>query len=276
MKNLISTDYLEKNINSLRILDGSWHMPNSKRDSYQEFSNTHIKNASFFDLDKNSDKNSELPHMLTSKSVWEEIISKFGIKNSDHIVIYDNSDLISSCRIWYNFLYFGHNPELVSVLNGGLKKWIGENRQTTNEVKNFVESNYSAKENLDLVLNKSQIKLNIKNKNIELIDARSAKRFNGLQSEPRKELRSGNIKGSKNIPFIKVINQKDNTFKNKEELIEIFKKLNLDESKEIAFTCGSGVTACILGMANSIITGKKPIIYDGSWSEYGLKKNENI
>jgi thiosulfate/3-mercaptopyruvate sulfurtransferase len=73
-----------------------------------------------------------------------------------------------------------------------------------------------------------------------------------------------------------VINQKDNTFKSKEELIEIFKKLNLDESKEIAFTCGSGVTACILGMANSIITGKKPIIYDGSWSEYGLKKNENI
>ena len=30
------------------------------------------------------------------------------------------------------------------------------------------------------------------------------------------------------------------------------------------------------GMANSIITGKNPLIYDGSWSEYGLKKNENI
>ena len=40
--------------------------------------------------------------------------------------------------------------------------------------------------------------------------------------------------------------------------------------KEIAFTCGSGVTACILGLANSIISGKKPVIYDGSWAEYGL------
>jgi thiosulfate/3-mercaptopyruvate sulfurtransferase len=40
----------------------------------------------------------------------------------------------------------------------------------------------------------------------------------------------------------------------------------------MAFTCGSGVTACILGLANSIISGKKPIIYDGSWAEYGLEK----
>ena len=271
MKNLISTDYFEKNIGNYRILDGSWHMPNSKRESYQEFLSAHIEGASFFDLDKNSNENSKLPHMLTSKSVWENIISKFGIKNSDHVVIYDNSDLISSCRVWYNFLYFGHNPNLVSVLNGGLKKWLSENKQTTKEIKHFTDSKYSAKENLDLVLNKFQIDLNIKKKSIELIDARGVERFNGLQPEPRKELRSGNIEGSKNIPFAEVINQKDNTFKNKEELLGIFKKLNLDESKEIAFTCGSGVTACILGMANSIITGKNPIIYDGSWSEYGLK-----
>ena len=45
----------------------------------------------------------------------------------------------------------------------------------------------------------------------------------------------------------------------------------IDVRKEMAFTCGSGVTACILGLANSIISGKKPIIYDGSWAEYGLK-----
>ena len=45
----------------------------------------------------------------------------------------------------------------------------------------------------------------------------------------------------------------------------------IDKNKDIAFTCGSGVTACILGLANSIISGKKPTIYDGSWSEYGLE-----
>ena len=59
-------------------------------------------------------------------------------------------------------------------------------------------------------------------------------------------------------------------FKKKEDLIEIFKSKKVSIEKEMAFTCGSGVTACILGLANSIISGNKPIIYDGSWAEYGL------
>ena len=96
------------------------------------------------------------------------------------------------------------------------------------------------------------------------------KELNGaLQAEPRKELKSGNIKGSINLPFQKLL-EKDRTFKKKDELIEIFKTKEVSIEKEMAFTCGSGVTACILGLANSIISGKKPVIYDGSWAEYGL------
>jgi len=73
------------------------------------------------------------------------------------------------------------------------------------------------------------------------------------------------------MPFSILINKENHTFKDKVELISIFKKNKIDSKKQLAFTCGSGVTACILGLANSIINGKKPIIYDGSWAEYGLK-----
>jgi len=262
---------LQNNLNNVRVLDGTWHMPNANRNASKEFSEQHIENSNFFDLDKNSKQDSPFPHMLPEKKYWENSISDFGIKNSDHVVIYDNSEVISSCRIWYNFLYFNHNPNLVSVLDGGLKKWKKENKKTTKEVKKFIKSSYVAKENTELVLNKDQINLNIKNKKFELIDARNKERFDGLQPEPRKNLRSGKIEGSKNIPFLKVINDKDNTFKNKEVLELVFKGFELDSNKNLAFTCGSGVTACVLGLANSIISGKKPLIYDGSWSEYGMK-----
>ena len=94
----------------------------------------------------------------------------------------------------------------------------------------------------------------------------------GLQPEPRKELKSGNIKGSKNLPFLELVNIKEGrTFKKKEELIKIFKARQILIDREMAFTCGSGVNACFLGLANSIISGKKPIIYDGSGAEYGLE-----
>tara|TARA_Y100000996_G_scaffold413069_1_gene400505 strand:+ start:1250 stop:2089 length:840 start_codon:yes stop_codon:yes gene_type:complete len=275
MKPLVSTDWLNKNLENVRIFDASWHLPGSDRNSFQEYKKKHIKNSLFFDIDKNSNRNSSLPHMLTTKEDWEKILSEFGINNSDHVVIYDNSDVISSCRVWYNFLYFGHDSDLISVLDGGLKKWLIEKRSTDDQIKNFEKSIYKANENSSLVINKDEIDSNIKTKLFDLIDARSKERFLGKQKEIRKNLRSGNIPGSKNLPFGELINKLDGTFKSKNELIDIFANHKINTSDNLAFTCGSGITASILGLANSIISGKKPLIYDGSWSEYGLSKNEN-
>ena len=268
MNQLVTTDWLDKHIENVKILDASWHLPNAKRNAFEEYKTKHIPNSIFFDIDKNSNQKTNLPHMLPSKDDWEIIVSGFGISNSDHIVVYDNSDIFSSCRVWYTFLYFGHNPKLISVLDGGFKKWINEKHPTTKKAIRNNRSKYTAIENKSLVINKDEINKNIINKKFQLLDARGEQRFLGLQPEPRKELKSGNIKGSINLPFQKLLRE-DRTLKKKEELIEIFKsKVSIE--KEMAFTCGSGVTACILGLANSIISGKKPIIYDGSWAEYGL------
>ena len=270
MNQLVATDWLDKNIKKVKILDASWHLPNVKRNSFDEYKSEHIINSNFFDIDKNSNQKTNLPHMLPSKKDWEIIVSNLGISNSDHIIVYDNSEVFSSCRVWYTFLYFGHNPDLISILDGNFEKWVKEKRPVSKEITKNEKSNYRANENSSLVINKSKVNENITQNKFQLIDARGEQRFLGLQPEPRKELRSGNIKGSINLPFQKIINE-NRTFKKKDELIKIFKSKDISFEKEMAFTCGSGVTACILGLANSLISGKKPIIYDGSWAEYGLK-----
>ena len=54
------------------------------------------------------------------------------------------------------------------------------------------------------------------------------------------------------------------------EYLEKFKLSNYELGESIVFTCGSGVTASVLALAYSLIDNKyMPIIYDGSWSEYG-------
>ncbi|MAJ85381.1 MAG: sulfurtransferase [Candidatus Pelagibacter sp.] len=274
MKQLVSTDWLSQNLNKVKILDATWHLPNSGKDAENDFNLSHIKNSLFFDIDKNSNQNSDLPHMLPGVDEWERIVSNLGISNSDHIIIYDNSDIFSSCRVWYSFIFFGHDTNHVSVLDGNFEKWKNEDKLITSEKILVNKTNYKAKTNSSLVINKDQVKKNILNKKFQLIDARNKERFQGIQAEPRKGLRSGNIEGSKNLPFQLLIN-KDRTFKKKDEISNIFKKNEIDLDKDIAFTCGSGVTACVLGMANSLINDKTPIIYDGSWSEYGQIKNEN-
>jgi len=269
MNQLVTTEWLDKNKEKVKILDASWHLPIANRNSFEEYKSEHIVNSIFFDIDRNSNQKTNLPHMLPSKEGWEIIMSELGISNSDHVIVYDNSDVFSSCRVWYSFLYFGHDPELISILDGDFKKWINEKRPTSKKLIDIEKSKYIAKENTSLVINKDEVNKNIDSKKFQLIDARGEQRFLGLQPEPRKELRSGNIKGSINLPFQKLLRE-NRTFKKKDELIEIFKTKKVSIEKEMAFTCGSGVTACILGLANSIISGKKPVIYDGSWAEYGL------
>ncbi len=268
---LVETDWLEKNLDNIKIIDCSWHMPQTKRNGLEEFKNHHIPNAIFFDLDNNSKKNTNLPHMLVDINDWEKIVSKMGIKKNDEIVVYDNSDVISSCRCWFNFIYFGHDPKLVHVLNGGLKKWIREKRKVTHYVSNLKISEYKSIEKNELVKNKNFIDQNIDKQVFKIIDARSKERFEGKVPEPRKGLRSGSIKNSFCIPFNLCLNE-DLTFKKKGELISVFKTCleNINE-KNIVFSCGSGVTACVLALAYSLINDKyHPCIYDGSWAEYGI------
>ena len=266
---LVDSNWLEKNLNKIKIIDCSWHMPQTERSGLEEYNKEHIPNAIFFDLDKNSKINTDLPHMLTDINSWEKIMSSMGIENNDEIVIYDNSDVISSCRCWYNLIYFGHDPKLVHVLDGGFKKWKKENKIINNEMVSTKTSNYKANENKKLVKNKQEIDKNVFEKEFIVIDARSRERFEGKVAEPREGLRSGAIKDSFCLPFSELINE-DHTFVAKDKIVEKFKSFKFDHDKNIAFTCGSGVTASVLALAYSLINDKyMPTIYDGSWSEYG-------
>ena len=266
---LVSTDWLMANLDKVKIIDCSWHMPQTKRNGFEEYKKQHIKNAIYFDLDKNSKKDTDLPHMLIDNKSWENIVSNMGIKNDDQIIVYDNSDVISSCRCWYNFIYFGHNPNLIKVLDGGLKKWVNEKKPTTNDIVNIKPSHYSANEKIELVKNKAQINENILTKEFLVIDARSKERFEGVVPEPRKGLKSGSINNSYCLPFSELINA-DHTFIDKKKIFQKFSSIKSSLDKNIVFTCGSGVTAAVLALAYSLIDNKyNPVIYDGSWSEYG-------
>ena len=267
---LVSTEWLNNNLQNVKIFDASWHMPNVKRNAEKEYLENHIPGALFWNIDEHSDKDSLFPHMLPNSDYWTRMLWSFGIKNTDHIIVYDFSDVHSACRLWFSLKYFGHKK--VSILNGGMKKWLNENKITTNKIiKIKTSDNYIVKENFNWVKNKNQIDKNIKNKSFILVDARSRERFEGKKEEPRSGLKKGCIPGSKNIPFQECINSETNTFKTKSELIKVFEINNVDYYKPNVFSCGSGVTACVLGLAYFLISDKNAMIYDGSFSEWGKK-----
>ena len=277
---LVSTEWLKNNLSKVKIFDASWHMPNSNRNNYKEYLDKHIPGAMFWDLDEHSDKDSSFPHMLPNSDYWTQMLWAFGIENDDHIIVYDFSDVHSACRLWFSLKYFGHQK--VSVLDGGMKKWLKENRFTSNKINKDIrrfryidkintKNKYKVSENLDWVKKKEQIDENIKNYSFTLVDARSRERFEGKIEEPRPGLIKGCLPDSKNIPYQNCIDSETNTFKTKSELVKIFKENDVDYSKPNVFMCGSGVTACVLGLAYFLITDKNAVIYDGSFAEWGKK-----
>ena len=173
----------------------------------------------------------------------------------------------------YTFIFFGHEPNLVSVLNGGLSKWKREKRETTNDKTVSIKKNYKVKKIPDLVKSKYEIDENILTNKFKVVDARNKRRFLGLEKELRENLRSGSIQNSLCLPFTEVINAEEKTFLDNNVIKEKFENIGIKNQNNVVFSCGSGITAAVLGLAYSLINDKYlPIIYDGSWAEYGRLK----
>ncbi|MDC3087368.1 3-mercaptopyruvate sulfurtransferase [Paracoccaceae bacterium] len=267
-KNIVSTDWLEQHLEApdIRIIDSSWYFPQEKRNAEQEFLECHIPGASFFDIDKIKDNDSDLPHMLPSSEMFNSTVRKLGIGDGHKVVIYDGLGMRSAARLWWMFKVFGHSD--VVVLDGGFPKWAKENRSTTADITEKEIRHLTIYEDKSIVADRDDVLRATKLNHCSIIDARSEGRFLGKEPEPRSGLRSGSIENSINVPYETLLN-KDFTFKKKQEILDIFSQKGLVFNNYIITTCGSGVTAAVLYLALDEIGCSKISLYDGSWAEWG-------
>lgn len=267
-KNIVSTDWLEQHLEApdIRIIDSSWYFPQEKRNAEQEFLECHIPGASFFDIDKIKDNDSDLPHMLPPSEMFNSTVRKLGIGDGHKVVIYDGLGMRSAARLWWMFKVFGYSD--VVVLDGGFPKWVKENRSTTADIGEKEIRHLTIYEDKSIVADRDDVLRATKLNHCSIIDARSEGRFMGTAPEPRSGLRSGSIENSINVPYETLLNE-DFTFKSKREIIDIFSKKGVVFNNYIITTCGSGVTAAVLYLALDEIGCSKISLYDGSWAEWG-------
>ncbi len=275
-KILVSTEWLANRLGleELRVLDASWYLPREKRDPKKEFSYGHIAGAQYFDINSFSDPDNSLPQMVPSEERFFSELAKMGVGERNHVVFYDGLGMFSAARAWWLLKLFGFSR--VSVLDGGLPKWIADKKPLTSEVNTFALENINPpKFNNRLVCDWKQVKDLMQSKPTQIIDARSFDRFSGRVEEPRPGLRSGHIPGSTNIFYKELLND-DLTLKNHKSLLTIFRTKGIDLTAPIITSCGSGVTAAILYLALEVIGAKDIAIYDGSWCEWGLREDLEV
>ncbi|RAU19886.1 sulfurtransferase [Nitrincola tibetensis] len=227
-----------------------------------------IPNAIKLDIETDlSDLTSNAVHAFPSLEQMRSLLKRLGISQRQTLVIYDNQGIYAAPRVWWIFKTFGFDK--VYILDGGLPHWLQE-RRTVADV--YKESTGGAVDE-ELQLNPTYLKSsdeilsNIQSPSFTVVDARSEDRFMGRVAEPRQGVRSGHIPQSVNLPFPNVLNEY--FYKSPQELGQIFGSLSLEPSRAIVFSCGSGITACILLVA-AILAGRQQVsLYDGSWAEWG-------
>jgi len=262
---IVSVEWLQSNLSSenLVILDASIKKVVGGDDSKSE---VQIPNTRFFDLKEAfSDTSAPFPTTFPSEEQFTNSAQKLGINSNSAIVVYDDQGIYSSARVWWMFKAMGHYN--VAVLNGGLPVWINSGYTTESKVLHSVsKGNFIAHYKPALMKYFEDVKQASSEKSHVIMDARSEARFKSLEAEPRKGLRSGTIPTSVNLPFEDLLNGYQ--FLSKGDVEAKFLKLAKKEDP-IIFSCGSGITACVLALGAEISGYKNISVYDGSWTEWG-------
>ena len=268
-RTLVSTDWLAENLKDpdLRILDGSWYLPDQNRDPKAEYEAAHIPGARFFDIDDVSDGRSDLPHMAPPVEKFMSRLRAMGVGDGHQVVVYDGAGLMSAARVWWLFRLMGQ--ENVAVLDGGLPKWVAEGRPTEDLAPMPRDRHMTVRFQNQLVRDVTQVAQAAKLGDPQIVDARAAARFRGDAPEPREGLRAGHIPGARNLPYGELLNE-DHTMKSPEETRRLFEAAGVDLDKPVITTCGSGITAAILSLALERLGHTHWSLYDGSWAEWGL------
>ncbi|HTH17146.1 MAG TPA: 3-mercaptopyruvate sulfurtransferase [Magnetospirillum sp.] len=265
---LVSTEWLAAHLSApdVRVVDATYFMPSAGRNAREEYENSHIPGAVYFDVDEIKDSSNPLPHMLPPPEKFASRVRKLGLGNGNKVVVYDTNGL-GAARVWWMFRVFGHRD--VAVLDGGLTKWMAEHRPTEDLPPMPRDRHFLPQVNATLVRNFAEVKANIDSKREQVVDARAAGRFNGTAPEPWPVKHVGHMPGALNVPFGDLIDETTKTMKPAAQLKARFDAAGVDFSKPVICSCGSGITACTVALALHLLGHNDVSVYDGSWAEWG-------
>ncbi len=273
---LVSTTWLAAHLHDpgLRVADVRWYLPTTGRRGAIEYEQGHLPGAVFVDLDADlAAPPGAGPgrHPLPAPEAFARAMARLGIGDETYVIAYDDTGGSTAARLWWLLRYFGH-PQ-VSVLDGGLPRWIAEGRPVERGAPDAAPPaatphlRFTPRPQPGWVVDKREVDRLRRNPRTLLLDARSPERYEG-RVEPI-DPRPGHIPGARNAPFAQnLTGEPVPRFKSPDELRRQFDELGAAQAERIIAYCGSGVTACHDLLALHLAGYGNAQLYAGSWSDW--------
>jgi len=203
------------------------------------------------------------------QEVFVTTMKAYGIKlDLTPVVLYDRSGLLFAAKAWWVFTVFGR--DYVTVLNGGLPKWIREGYATSvGEPLGLLDPVLQGDLDYGYQLDPTRMwtvkdltmlsgSLATPQQPVQLLDVRSKSDFD-LSS----------VRGSINMP-IDIVRRADGTLRTAIELTMIFQLYTVRLSNEVlTVVMGlNGVDSCMALLSLAVVGSDRSAMVDGGWQEY--------
>ncbi len=267
---LVSTEWLAAHLHDpdLLIADVRWYLFDKTRQGREEYLRGHIPGAIFIDVDHDlAAPVGQGPgrHPLPRPEVFAESASRAGIGPDTYVVAYDDSGGASAARLWWLLRYCGH--EQVSLLDGGIVRWIGEGRPLETAVPTVPPAVFTAHPHPDRVVDQGTVNALRNDPAALVLDVRAAERYRG-EVEPI-DPRAGHVPGARSAPYADNLRAPDDPrFLEPTQLRARFESLGASQARHIVSYCGSGINACQNIFALYLAGYDNTLLYEGSWSDW--------
>ncbi|MPZ04994.1 MAG: sulfurtransferase [Nitrososphaeraceae archaeon] len=264
---LVDTQWAEEHLKDPKV-----RIAEVDYDSKANYELGHIPGAVLFDW--KNDINDPLTRNVLSKESCQNLLQNAGIDNDTTLLLYgDFNNWFAAFAFWV-LKYYGYKD--VRLINGGRKKWLQEDRALTKDVPTYPKGNFAANEpdsNIRVFLD--EVKRAVSAPELKMVDVRSPKEFTGEILAPPEyptehAQRGGHIPGAVNIPWAQAVNDSDGTFKNTDELKQLYESKGITPDKEIIAYCRIGERSSHTWFVLKYLLGYPKVKnYDGSWTEWG-------
>lgn len=228
-----------------------------------------IPGARPFDLDGAlSDHAAAAPHTMPGAAAFAGAMRDLGVDDTSTVVAYDGAGVYSSARAWWMLRAMGFDR--VAVLDGGLPAWLAADLPVEDRAAAYggPRGSFTARPRAGLLVDAAAVAAALADPAAAVLDARTRERFAGTAPEPRPGLRGGHMPGAASLPFGE-LQDSAGLMRPAAQLREAFEAVAGDRER-LYFSCGSGVTACVLALGADLAGYDRLAVYDGSWSEWGV------
>ncbi len=256
----------------LRIFDCTYYLhyevgtgrPYRPESGEADYRSGHIPGSAFLDLQRDfSDNDAPTKFMRLSPQATADAFARHGLGPGNRAILYTRNGVNWATRFWWMLRWIGFDN--AAVLDGGMDKWLAEDRPTATGNETYAAAQLTASERPGLWAGKSDMLGGIGNAATCSLNALTPDLHSG---DNDRYGRPGRIPGSTNVPGSALLLPETKAFRPAPDVAATFAEAGATPDKRILNYCGGGIAATVDAFLQHQLGFPNIAVYDASMSEW--------